>query len=37
MHKWMDHGQNTPPPEGQQRRTYIAVSITLPHQTDLAR
>jgi hypothetical protein len=37
MRKWMEHGQGSEPPEGQQRRTYLAMSLMLPHQTDLNR
>ncbi len=33
--KWLDHGQKTEPPEGQQRRTYVALTMLMPHQTDL--
>jgi DNA-binding transcriptional ArsR family regulator len=33
--KWLEHGQRTPPPEGEQRRTYLALMMLMPHQTDL--
>ena len=33
--KWLEHGQQTEPPEGQQRRTYVALTMLMPHQTDL--
>lgn len=34
MRKWGDHGQQTEPPEGQERRTYLTLTLTLPHHTD---
>lgn len=33
--KWLEHGQRTAPPEGRQRRTYVALMMLMPHQTDL--
>jgi hypothetical protein len=33
--KWVRHGQQTTPPEGQRRRTYLALTMLMPHQTDL--
>lgn len=35
LKRWMEHGRHTEPPEGGQRRTYLAVSMVMPHQTDL--
>ena len=35
LKKWWGHGQHTDPPDGQRRRTYLAVSMLMPHQTDL--
>lgn len=35
MHRWVEHGQSTQPPEGEPRRTYLGLSMLMPHQTDL--
>jgi DNA-binding transcriptional ArsR family regulator len=35
LKKWLGHGQHTAPPEGEQRRTYLALLMLMPHQTDL--
>lgn len=34
MRKWRHHGQQTEAPEGQERRTYLALALTVPHQPD---
>ncbi len=33
--KWLERGQQSPPPEGEQRHTYLALLLLMPHQTDL--
>lgn len=35
LKKWLEHGQRTEPEPGQQRRTYLALAMFMPHQTDL--
>lgn len=35
MTGWLERGQDTEPPQGQERRTYLALSLLFPHQTDL--
>jgi DNA-binding transcriptional ArsR family regulator len=35
LRKWHEHGRRTAPQEGQQRRTYLAMTMLMPHQTDL--
>ena len=35
LKKWLEHGQRTEPQPGQQRRTYLAMTLLMPHQTDL--
>lgn len=34
MRKWHQHGQQTEPPDGQERRTYLTLALTVPHQPD---
>lgn len=33
--RWLEQGRTTPPPEGEQRHTYLALLMLMPHQTDL--
>lgn len=34
MRKWLQHGQQTQPPEGHNRRTYLTLALTVPHQPE---
>ena len=35
LKRWLEHGQRTDPEGGRPRRTYLAMSLLMPHQTDL--
>ena len=35
LDKWVERGRTSAPPEGEQRRTYLALLMLMPHQTDL--